>query len=66
MHHSAAFFVDAALLVVSPAACFLLLIAYRKMTDQPLDRDDVISLSKKFGKVTLFFLVGMIIKSLLT
>jgi hypothetical protein len=66
MHHSSAFFVDAALLVVSPAACFLLLIAYRKIVDQPLDRDDVISLSKKFGMVTLVFLVGMTLKYLLT
>jgi hypothetical protein len=66
MLHSAAFFVDAALLVISPAACFLLLITYRKFTGQPLDRDELLSLSKPFGIVTLVFLVGMILKYLLT
>jgi hypothetical protein len=66
MHHSAAFFVGAALLLVSPAACFLLLIAYRKISDQPLERDELISLSKQFGVVTLVFFVGLILRILLT
>jgi hypothetical protein len=57
-------FLEKAIFLLSPAVCLLLLITYRRITDQPLDRDDVILYSKTCGIVTLFFLVGLIIESL--
>jgi hypothetical protein len=58
-------FLGNAIFALSPSSCLLLLIAYRKITDQPSDRDDVIVLCKAAGIITLIFVVGLIFKILI-
>jgi hypothetical protein len=57
-------FLENAIFLLSPATCLLLLIAYRRITVQPLDRKEVIDLCKAFGIITLIFLFGLIFKIL--
>ena len=41
------------------AGCVLLVLAYRKITSQPMDREDLISACKLFGMASLNYLVGL-------
>ena len=41
------------------AGCVLLVVAYRKITGQPMDRDDLISACKLFGLASLNYLLGL-------